>query len=446
MDVLIKLENLLKTMGNQRLLDITALDIHERTCMVLSGRNGAGKTTLLKIIAGLETPNRLDVAYQGQRKPWKQIRTTLRKDIVYLHQHPYMFDRSVAENIAYGLIQAGWRRQRLRQAVESAMQWAGLNHLAQHNAQCLSGGEKQRVALTRARVLSPKLLLMDEPFANMDLESREQTLYYIQRLKDDGISTIVTTHEPGVAQHIGDEHRHLCKTGPYRFAVIEPFLYQQRGAPHHAAAAALDASPLPRGFDRDNIAAVILAGGKHQRMHGVDKGLMAFNGTPLIERIIRTLRPQSGQILINAARGQAAYAEFGHPLIEDIRGDFFGPLVGMASALIACEKPLLLTVPCDSPLLPADLAERLYTAMRNEQADIAVAHDGQRMQPVFALLKRSLRDDLLGYLRHGGRKIDTWYAEHRHAVVDFSDQPQAFINLNTAEEWKAAEGKFKRRA
>jgi molybdenum cofactor guanylyltransferase len=445
MRVLLRLENLQKSIGKQRILDIAGFDIFENTCMVLSGRNGAGKTTLLKIIAGLLPPDQLTVGYQGSSLPWKRARTRLRKDVIYLHQHPYMFDRSVADNIAYGLSRQG-SSQNIRKQVDSAMEWAGIAHLAQKNAHHLSGGEKQRVALTRARVLSPKLLLMDEPFANMDLESREQTLYYIQRLKEDGISTIVTTHEPHVANHIGDEHRHLCKTGPYRFAVIEPFLYQRDKERQDALSgkpARIVQAKLGGAFEQAQITAVILAGGKNQRMGGKDKGLMTFNGHPLIETIAQKLQSQTGYLMINAARRQTAYAEFGYPLVEDISGDFFGPLVGMASALAACQTPYLLTVPCDSPVLPEQLAARLYHALIEQKADIAVAHDGQRMQPIFALLKHSLLPELLNYLRKGGRKIDTWYAEHSYTVVDFSDQAHAFGNLNTLEEWRAFEATLK---
>ena len=115
-------------------------------------------------------------------------------------------------------------------------------------------------------------------------------------------------------------------------------------------------------------------------------------------------------------------------------GDFFGPLVGMATAMQATDKPWLLTVPCDSPFVPAQLAATLCHAMQREHAELSVAHDGVRMQPVFALLDCRLLPGLLDYLNEGGRKIDTWYAQHRLALADFSASPETFLNLNTPED------------
>lgn len=138
----------------------------------------------------------------------------LQRDVIYLHQHPYMFDRGVAENIAYDLWRAGLASAEVRTKVEAALEWAGLGQLAARNARRLSGGEKQRVELARARVLSPKLLLLDEPLANLDHASRDWTFLLIRRLRSEGIGILVTSHEPQVSATLGDEHRHLCKTGP----------------------------------------------------------------------------------------------------------------------------------------------------------------------------------------------------------------------------------------
>ena len=123
-------------------------------------------------------------------------------------------------------------------------------------------------------------------------------------------------------------------------------------------------------------------------------------------------------------------------------GEFFGPLVGMASGLQATNTEYLLTVPCDSPFIPPVLAERLFRELEDKQADISVAHDNTRMQPVFALLRKALLPSLMTYLEDGGRKIDTWYAEHRLAITDFSDWPDAFININTPDDRKSVEQKM----
>ena len=462
MSDLLRLEGLRKSFGKRVLLDIGVLEVPQNTCVVLSGRNGAGKSMLLKIIAGLEPPDHLDVHYQGRTLPWHLARRSLQRDVIYLHQHPYMFDRSVEDNVAYGLNQGGVAKSAIRCKVLRALEWAGLKHLTRENAQRLSGGEKQRVALARARVLSPRLLLLDEPFANMDLEAREQTLFFIRRLKDEGISTIVTTHEPAVAKLFGDLHIHLCKTGPCRFTMVEPFLYERTGKQTALSArgnlqimtapANLVPPPLPQAEDdsdnsirvpKEEITGAILAGGRGRRMGGVDKGLLEIDGTPLVLRIAAVLRPQIGTLVLNANRNLERYREFGYPVIQDIVGDFFGPLVGMASALQAVKTPYLLTVPCDSPLLPHDLSTRLFHALHRNNAEISVAHDGTRMQPVFTLLRRELLPDLLSYLDSGGRKIDTWYGEHRLALADFSDRTEAFLNLNTPAEWNILEKQMK---
>ncbi|MFC1772697.1 molybdenum cofactor guanylyltransferase MobA [Pseudomonadota bacterium] len=188
--------------------------------------------------------------------------------------------------------------------------------------------------------------------------------------------------------------------------------------------------------------AVILAGGMARRMGGQDKGLVEINGRPMIEYIIDALNPQVDHIMINANRNIEQYRRYGYPVVKDMMGDYFGPLVGMASGLQACDSDLILSVPCDSPFVPPVLAARLNTALIENQADISVANDSERMQPVFALIRKHLLDSLLAYLNDGGRKIDTWYAEHEMALADFSDWPDAFININTPEDKALVENKM----
>jgi len=180
-----------------------------------------------------------------------------------------------------------------------------------------------------------------------------------------------------------------------------------------------------------DITAVILAGGKARRMGGEDKGLIELHGRPLIDYIMAGLRPQAGYVIVNANRNLDRYREFGYPVVADMMGDFFGPLVGIASGMQAADTPLILAVPCDSPFVPAQLCDTLRHEMEKVDAEISVAHDGIRMQPVFALLRCELLPSLLAYLREGGRKIDTWYAQHRMALADFSAAPDVFLNMNT---------------
>lgn len=192
-------------------------------------------------------------------------------------------------------------------------------------------------------------------------------------------------------------------------------------------------------LERSAVTGVILAGGAARRMGGVDKALVPVAGRPMIEHVLAAFRPQVGSLLINANRNQERYAGFGVPVVADDLGGFQGPLAGMASALRAARVPYLATVPCDSPLLPPQLVARLGAALLEQRAELAVARCGGQLQPVFSLLRTGLLDSLLDYLARGERKIDLWFARHRSAVVDFDDQPEAFLNVNTPEQARAIE-------
>jgi molybdenum cofactor guanylyltransferase len=135
-------------------------------------------------------------------------------------------------------------------------------------------------------------------------------------------------------------------------------------------------------YPREHISAVVLAGGRGQRLGGQDKGLVTIQGQPLITHILARLRPQAATIFINANRNIDVYAEFGVAVITDTTPDYRGPLAGLAVALRACPSPYLLCVPCDAPLFPLDLGARLFAALGDY--DMSVVHDGCRVQPMFA--------------------------------------------------------------
>ena len=172
-------------------------------------------------------------------------------------------------------------------------------------------------------------------------------------------------------------------------------------------------------------------------MGGQDKGLIEFDGRPLVALLIEQLRQQSVGILLNANRNQARYAEFGYPVIGDELGDFQGPLAGFASAMAAVATPWILSLPCDGPRLAPDYVARFIAAQDRSGAPVQVAHDGERLQPVHALIRVDLRPDLLEFLARGERKIDRWYAQHDFHEVDFSDYPEMFRNINTPEDRRA---------
>ena len=194
----------------------------------------------------------------------------------------------------------------------------------------------------------------------------------------------------------------------------------------------------------DQVSGVILAGGKARRMGGVDKGLVTVNGRPMISWVIDVLRPQVAQVLINANRNIDDYRALGFPVIDDGDREFRGPLAGIAAGLRAAAGKYVAFAPCDSPLVCKDLVSRLHAALSAEGSRIAVAHDGERLQPVFALLERSLLDDLVRYLDSGGRKIDRWYDEHGYACADFSDVAGSFANINAPDERQALERRLGR--
>ncbi len=187
-------------------------------------------------------------------------------------------------------------------------------------------------------------------------------------------------------------------------------------------------------LNKHNVTAVILAGGKGRRMDGKDKGLMELANRPLIEYVIEAIRPQVETIILNANRNKEQYSSYGFPVVSDTLPDYQGPLAGFIRAMKSSTTSHIVTLPCDGPFLPGDLVERLISSLNDNDAEIAVAHDGDRMQPVYSLIPVALSDSLDAFLESGERKIDLWYKQHRVALADFSDCPETFRNINTAEQ------------
>ena len=185
------------------------------------------------------------------------------------------------------------------------------------------------------------------------------------------------------------------------------------------------------------VSAVILAGGRATRMGGDDKGWVPLAGKPLIEHVLERLRPQVDEVLINANRSQTRYQALA-PVIGDGNDDFQGPLAGMQAGLAAARHDWVLFVPCDGPALPRDLMARFRAAITPD-TELVVAHDGEHLQPVVALLRRALLPSLRQALAEGERKTGAWFARHRMAVVPFADLPDAFVNLNSPDELAAYE-------
>jgi len=198
--------------------------------------------------------------------------------------------------------------------------------------------------------------------------------------------------------------------------------------------------------DTNNITGLILAGGRAQRMGGIDKGLIPFRDKPLIYHAIERLRPQVGSIQINANRNHDQYGIYGYPVLADAKENFAGPLAGFLAGLTACNTSMLLTAPCDSPLLPVDLAEKLFENMKKNQADLVYASSQDQdqklwAQPVFCLMKKSVLPSLEKFMSNGGRKIDQWFDFLSANTVIFENE-KVFTNVNTPEELATLEKEF----
>jgi molybdopterin-guanine dinucleotide biosynthesis protein A len=193
----------------------------------------------------------------------------------------------------------------------------------------------------------------------------------------------------------------------------------------------------------NQITGLILAGGRAQRMGGIDKGFILFHGKPLIESAIDRLKPQVSAILINANRSITKYSHYGYPVLMDETPDFSGPLAGFSVGLRHCKTPYLLTSPCDSPLFPTDLAEKMANELEEKNLELVYASTKEAnekiwAQPVFCLMKTTLQASLDAFLSKGDLKIDRWFKDLRSGTVVF-DSAQAFANVNTPEELAALE-------
>jgi len=203
------IEAVRKQFGARTVLDVSGLTLHAGRSYALTGDNGAGKTTLLRVMAGLELPDYARARYRELAVDLRAYPEWLRREVIYVHQHPYLFRTSVKDNIGYGLKVRGTPRGQRERLVQEAVRWARVEHLLASPVNKLSAGEKQRVALARARVLKPRLFLLDEPTANLDTESRQQTVALIRDLcNSDGVA-LIACHDPQIIQLPGMCRLHL---------------------------------------------------------------------------------------------------------------------------------------------------------------------------------------------------------------------------------------------
>ncbi|MGK9173605.1 molybdenum cofactor guanylyltransferase MobA [Yokenella regensburgei] len=180
------------------------------------------------------------------------------------------------------------------------------------------------------------------------------------------------------------------------------------------------------------VTGVILAGGKASRMGGQDKGLLELKGKPLWQHVAHLLRPQVDNLVVSANRNLEVYRASGLPVIQDCIADYPGPLAGMLSVMSQWDSDWFLFSPCDTPFIPADLAIRLYPATAASRA--IWVHDGERDHPTIALMHRDIVPELQHYIDRGERRVMVFLKSAGGRSVDFSDRPQAFINVNTPED------------
>jgi len=181
--------------------------------------------------------------------------------------------------------------------------------------------------------------------------------------------------------------------------------------------------------------AAIIAGGQSRRMGGGDKGIKPLQEKMMIAHVAERIAPQCASIVINTNNAPDEYRALGYPLIEDSIPGHLGPLAGVLSVLESCNDELVMTLPCDTPLIPSDLVERMHEMLLQSDSDICTIEAGG-LHPIFMLLKRKLAPSIRAYLEAGERRVGYWLKQQNYCVVDFSDQFEAFSNINTPEEFE----------
>ena len=193
---LYRLDGVRKLYGDRLALDIPALSLREGTVYHLVGPNGSGKSTLLRVLAFLLPPTAGVLEYRGGRVEWREAALLpLRREVTLLHQAPYLFDRSVAENVAYGPRVRGADPGAARRRVVESLEAVGLRGFGDRKARELSGGERQRVSLARALAVSPRVLLLDEPLSGVDKPSAAVIRDVIASFPSRGATVVVATHD-----------------------------------------------------------------------------------------------------------------------------------------------------------------------------------------------------------------------------------------------------------
>ncbi|ASJ11753.1 ABC transporter ATP-binding protein [Thermococcus thioreducens] len=207
--MIVRAENLVKSYEDHRALDGVSLEVKKGEIFCVMGHSGAGKTTLLRILALLERPDSGEYFFDGKPVNWSRP-GELRKNITMVFQTPVMFNTTVFKNIAYGLKLRGYSRAEIEKKVHEVLSLVRLEGYEKRKAKTLSGGEKQRVAIARAIVLEPKLLLMDEPTANLDPTNSAIIEDIVKEItKKNGTTIVFSTHNMFQAKRLADRVAHM---------------------------------------------------------------------------------------------------------------------------------------------------------------------------------------------------------------------------------------------
>ena len=185
------------------------------------------------------------------------------------------------------------------------------------------------------------------------------------------------------------------------------------------------------------ISVLILAGGRGSRMGGRDKGLVELNNRPFVEHALKIVGPYSDDIIISCNRNQEQYRNFSEVLVADKESDFPGPLAGIQAGLKRAKQDAMLVLPCDTPMIPADLPLRLYQAFDKHPDAISLVNDGERLQPLHAIIPTRYLDSLNEFLKGDRRGVIHWYKQHPVEEVIYQGQAEFFTNINRLEELEA---------
>ncbi len=194
---------------------------------------------------------------------------------------------------------------------------------------------------------------------------------------------------------------------------------------------------------KESITAVILCGGAGKRMGGRDKGQLTLAGRSLLQHVIDRVAPQCGGLMVNSnSQAETTRTTPAVPIIHDRLSGQLGPLAGIHAALAATTTPWVLSVPCDAPLLPSDLVERMIAALVEHPASLCTVREGENLHGVIQLLHRDLSGALEQFLLNRGRRVRDWLDQTAHVEARYTGPDERFANINTPEQLQRLEASY----